>query len=257
MIDSERSGENYTSKFSKDGVREVYCGNWLGFNELINTNFLARNKFIYRGQMNCAWELKTTLQRATEKLESKQKNKILGILDEFKYASRGRRGSNPPDNLEKNDWWALAQHHGLFTPLLDWTESPYVAAFFALENEECLAAQYVAVYAFSRLACEQLASSGIDNEIEFIRPLSNENPRLISQRGLFTKTKYEGPIETWVKKHCLNREKAILVKIMIPSNQREIALTSLNRMNVNHLSLFPDLDGASKYCNLKVTLKAY
>ena len=48
-----------------------------------------------------------------------------------------------------------------------------------------------------------------------------------------------------------------LVKVLIPNKDRDDSLRSLNRMNINHLSLFPDLAGASMFCNLHSEVDRY
>jgi hypothetical protein len=94
--------------------------------------------------------------------------------------------------------------------------------------------------------------------MEFFTPQSDENPRLINQAGLFSRAPDRMTIEEWVKQSFLKEEKrSVAVKIMIPDDCRRAALRSLNRMNINHLTLFPDLYGAAAFCNMSVEIDGY
>ena len=102
-----------------------------------------------------------------------------------------------------------------------------------------------------------LLDGPIRPQMEFIRPFSDENQRLVNQGGLFTRAPDDTDIETWIRKNFQGKAGYTLMKIFVPNKDRETSLKTLNRMNINHLTLFPDLFGASIFCNLFTEINKY
>ena len=248
------------------GIRTIELRSWQEFDTWVR-GMLDYRGYVWRGHASETWLLEPTLDRILRKIGRLKSPKMRSEhLERFKLATRGRRGLNPPILGSDNDWWALGQHHGLATPLLDWTTSPYVAAYFAFTPEENESAANRAIMAISRVGIrnrsKEIQSSWSSKRpapvVEFIQPYTDENPRLVSQGGLFSRGPDGVDLESWIRDHVDHSERKVrLYKITIPNSQREVALRSLNRMNINHLSLFPDLYGASKYVNMDLLIKKY
>lgn len=273
----------------KNGIAEIQFGSWSEFSSFIDLEMKEYENYVWRGQRNPNWKLETTIDRLRNKSTNQDWEFDDKHLEQFKYAVRGRRGKNPRNLESENDWWALGQHHGLATPLLDWTTSPFVAAYFAFisEAEE---QENRAVYAMHKYSIEEkakeckkqeeqkkkeqkeamergeqinnvLLSGWLDTPssppVEFIRPFSDENDRLVNQAGLFTRSPKNKPIDDWVEEKFEGENNYILFKLLIPNRERNNGLTMLNRMNINHLTLFPDLYGASNFTNIKSTIDYY
>lgn len=255
----------------EDGLATYRLTAWSAFADFLEAQVFtnrgrAEHRFIWRGQRRDDWMLDSSLTRLFARLncadgpDTSWEQRAQKHLEDFKYAARGRRGFNPP-TLRDSDWWALAQHFGLATPLLDWTHSPFAAAYFAFEEHEGGTTHRV-VYGLDRDAID-LRNERIQDEeavetrsnlLELIDPLSDENPRLVTQGALFTRTPIGVPIERWVQSYFGDSESAVLLRIELPDSDRTQCLRALNRMNINHLSLFPDLTGASRATNLRTEI---
>lgn len=84
----------------------------------------------FRGACSSAWLLKTSLERI-EAIPVYEAERYL--LSTFQRRIH-HYVTDAPDREDDLEWFALMQHHGAPTRLLDWTKSPYVALFFALEQ---------------------------------------------------------------------------------------------------------------------------
>ena len=102
----------------------------------------------------------------------------------------------------------MGQHFGLASPLLDWTRSPFAAAYFAFQQLATDSTDYRIVYGLDQNAVlqknEELLNGpsfkpGTPARLEFIDPMLDENQRLVSQDGLFTLSLSIGtPMRNWV-----------------------------------------------------------
>lgn len=241
------------------GIIHVRLAHWKYFHDYLDHQGPHSSACIWRGQRDAAWPLLSSLDRLLTKTTGSAGSVIGQVqqaqqLERFKQAARGRRGSNPRHDLDDNEWWALGQHHGLATPLLDWTSSPYVALYFAFEETLPPTNGERAVWALDAFHLKTTRSLTRPDMLRIVQPRQqDENARLVSQAGLFTRTPPNTSVDQWVRKKYKNERKVpILTRITIPDDKQGACVESLNKMNVNHLSLFPDLIGASRHCNWKI-----
>lgn len=222
--------------------------------------------WVFRGEVSAQWPLVSSL---TRRLQTYCPDRSLWPLREARALRVFRRKAHiyliPQAGLD-NDLRCLAlmQHHGAPTRLLDFTKSPYVAAFFALEEAIGEAAVYAlntpvlwsAAPAFDAVLTREqidLRVPGhfdryyLDNSLPvlwFGEPLEMDR-RLVAQSGLFVMPgvldqPLEDILESYVSKEPL------IVKYVLPQAMRERAMEAMYRMNITHATLFPDLEGLAR-----------
>ena len=238
--------------------------NWGSFVDLCS----ELDGWAFRGQQDARWDLQSSLSRYL----------FAYVADRSEWQAREarairvfrRKAHNYLANAELlNDdlrCLSLMQHHGAPTRLLDFTKSPFVAAFFALER----ATEEAAIFALNtptlwRNSARPKTAPALtrdeidprvkgnldkyflssDNEVIWFGEPSEMDDRLIAQSGTFVVPGViDRPLHAILDDYESDTE--LLRKIILPPDLRSDAMRWLYRMNITNASLFPDLDGLAK-----------
>lgn len=150
---------------------------------------------------------------------------------------------------------ALAQHHGFPTPLLDWTKSPYIAAFFAMadawENRSTREySTHTRVYACSKEFVRKNSPSILRLRdpaayAHFLSVPPSGNARLYAQQGSFLVTNLAS-VEGFIRNMEELEVADLLCAADIPVSCAAEALEDLSYMGITAATMFPGLDGVAR-----------
>ena len=176
-------------------------------------------------------------------------------------------GTLPPADQDRYlvNWWGLMRHHFAPTRLLDWTESPYVAAYFAVsEFLEQPGAIWLVHARFLNEAAKGKGGILTDKtkqapyfrdlgHPEIVEPLFplQKSDRMAAQKGLFTVSRnvavdhVEGIMNSIESPESANGE-LLFAKLILPSEIKREVRHQLEFMNVTAFNLFPGVDGLGR-----------
>lgn len=256
-------------------MEEKYLDNWSEFEQKIHGLNAFReklrdrqkghvSKLLFRGQGNACWKLSNTLERHTARNEFESGGyyrKAERVRPEIETFTERRWHVSIPDfekwekdivedrtsilllnSIPSIDYMIYLRHHGFPSPLLDWTRSPYVAAYFSCNNP-VKDAKRVSIYAYIEWTGKgksQNDGSPVIARLEVDAPSHRRHYVQQSEYTVCVKEDGERIVYTSHEDAFAETEQGenLLWKFTLPSSERVEVLNKLDHMNINSLSLF-------------------
>lgn len=213
------------------------------------------NVIWWRGHGDQTWELVPWIYRISQ--DPRYENNFCRL---FVQGARTRHSGCPSDS-ELPAWLFLMQHHRLPTRLLDWTEAPFVAAYFACSEAPNSDGALWILNPFG-LNNAQIGKPVIaGTNTQEVKPLIDAafNDSEINQNKVLAIVADEVDLRmlTQLSAFTIHQKGATLEqtsgpvnylqKVTIPSVSKPQILKDLDALGIRLPNLFPDLDHLAEY----------
>jgi hypothetical protein len=244
-------------------MRIIKLASWVEFESEVSTllNNIKAKKHesemyvsdpLFRGHKNASWTLQTTLERYANREYTIADYHRLMLAVGPAIASLTERswdlGEYDPEHEQRGpppgyEFMIYVRHHGLPSPLLDGTHSPYVAAFFAFRPNHHSDANEVAIYSYTEYYASGKAYSPNLPTIVGLGPYVVTHRRHYNQQCAYTicRKRSQGRYVYCSHEEAFQNgenEQDLIIKYLLPSTEREKVLEILDRVNINAYSLF-------------------
>jgi FRG domain len=179
---------------------------------LLRNSTKEKNRILFRGQSNAEWKLTSTLERyslsnnwsvnsytklvnlCAPEIESftgrdfklpEYWDLIRDFEKEYGHAHKSSFAFHMLIQSKLYDYWAYLRHHQFPSPLLDWSASPYVAAYFAFANPD-KTSEEVSVYAYIERPYGQKGFEIEGTRIEVLHPYTKSHRRHFQQQSYYS-----------------------------------------------------------------------
>lgn len=242
-------------------INEIELNSWIEFEEKIQHLLRYQRDtlinemgvpYLFRGHSDSTWRLETTLDRyVNPNLKTSFYRlltaEILPEIETFIGKKMDFQKHENPDVLLEHveldyEYMTYLRHYGFPSPLLDWSYSPYIAAYFAF-REMGSKANSVAIYAhIQNLDKINRPPGGPSIEYLFSNEGIKNNKRHYLQQSEYTIcTRKENDVVYFANHEDGYSQKKEagdnLIKYIIPASERGMALLSLESYNINAYSL--------------------
>lgn len=236
--------ENYESPFYCLKINTIEQFFWL-VDEI--RKMRSKGDFIFRGQRDFNWIINSSLERGLngENIEHIEKKHF----ENFRKLSRGRINEQfllrKTQAIEyKNELWAVGQHMGLKTPLIDWTRSIFVALYFAFEEKDN-SASYRSLFCINA----KVLDVGPMYVGEVVEPVSDSYGRLTVQQGLFLTRKALSVYKNILEGNKGDFSYILPRKFIISDILRDEIMDYLDFIGIRKETIYPDFIGVIKKAN--------